>query len=96
MTESLEVELGTGFADDDVAVYLDGTEVWRREGVTTNYSVGLADVIRLAVPAAGTLEVRVRNRARSARIHPGGHRLRVDLDPSGAPRLGDAPEGPVF
>ena len=96
MTGQLEVELGTGFTDDDVAVYLDGAEVWRRGGVTTNYSVGLADVVRLPATAAGTLEVRVRDKARSRRIEPGAHRLRVDLDPSGAPRMADAPEGPVF
>ncbi|HEX6344488.1 hypothetical protein [Umezawaea sp.] len=96
MTGQVEVELGTGFSDDAVVVLLDGAEVWRSDGVTTNYSVGLAGVVRLPDDVAGTLEVRVRNEARSTRIEPGEHRLRVDLDPSGAPRLRDAPEGPVF
>ena len=94
MTEEPTVELGVGFADDEVVLLLDGKEVWRRKGVTTNYSVGLADVVRL--PGPGTLEVRVRGDVLSGRVGPDMARLRVDLDPSGAPRLRAAPEGPVF
>jgi hypothetical protein len=94
VTEEPAVELGVGFADDDVVVLLDGQEVWRRQGVSTNYSVGIADVVHL--PGPGTLEVRVRDHVLSGRVGPDMARLRVDLDPSGAPRLHAAPEGPVF
>jgi hypothetical protein len=96
------VELGTGFDGDDVAVLLNGREVWHRDGVSTNYSVGLADVVRLASPAGdeGLLEVRVGRRTASQQVDlqagAGAGRWRVDIDPSGALALGPAPDGPVF
>ena len=101
------LELGTGFQDDEVTVLLDGREVWRGSGITTNYSVGLAAVVPL--PAGGgpepTLEVRVGNRSRGAQRVPlgpatgeasGDVRLRCDLDPAGETAIGPAQEGPVF
>lgn len=98
----LSVELGTGFADADVAVLVDGNEVWHRQGVTTNYSVGLADVVQVPLPAESTptVEVRVdgtphattlRSRAPAEEV-----RIRCDLDPAGAMTIGSAPEGPIF
>jgi hypothetical protein len=98
----LTVELGTGFADSDVAVLVDGTEVWHGSGITTNYSVGIADVVRipLAAGATPTVEVRVGDTARSTTVPApateGEVRLRCDLDPSGAMTVGAAPEGPIF
>ncbi|MGH3905912.1 MAG: hypothetical protein ACRDTE_17290 [Pseudonocardiaceae bacterium] len=104
MTEpdGLALEFGEGFADDEVVVLLDGQQVWHREGVTTNYSVGLADVARLPLPASrsATLEVRVRGSAQSHRVEAaagGGEvRLRADLTPAGGLNLGPAPEGWIF
>jgi hypothetical protein len=94
------LELGTGFQDDDVTVLLDGREVWRGRGVSTDYSVGLAAVVPLPVGATGEVEVRVGSRATGAGalIGPaaGERRLRADLDPAGAMTFGPAPEGPVF
>ena len=93
------LELGTGFRDDEVTVLLDGREVWHGQGVSTNYSVGLAAIVPL--PAGGeTLEVHVGSRAagaaRLADAAAESGRLRVDLDPAGAMAIAPAPEGPVF
>jgi hypothetical protein len=56
----LVVDLQAGFTADAVVVLVDGTEVLRREGVSTNFSIGRADSVE--VDAAGgrvTVEVRV-------------------------------------
>jgi hypothetical protein len=95
------LELGTGYRDDEVAVLLDGREVWHGRGVTTDYSVGLAAVVPLPAGAAGTVEVRVGTRAAGSAAlgllaSAAGGRLRADLDPAGAMAIGPAPEGPYF
>lgn len=97
----LALELGTGFADAEVVVLVDGEEAWHGTGVTTNYSVGLADVVRLPLPAgtAPTVEVRTGATARSTEVTAAGAasgevRLRCDLDPAGSMTIGPAPEGP--
>ena len=95
------LELGTGYRDDEVAVLLDGREVWRGRGVSTDWSVGLAAVVPLPPGSTGTLEVRVGSRASATAamgdlIAAGGGRLRADLDPAGAMTIGPAPEGPYF
>lgn len=94
---NVALELGEGFADDEVAVLVDGREVWRREGVTTNYSVGIAEVVQLAAPGEGaTVEVRVRDLTDSAQVDSstaGGEiRLRARIDPAGALTVGPRPE----
>lgn len=104
MTEpdGLALELGEGFSDDEVVVLLDGQQVWHREGVTTNYSVGLADVARFPWPPSrsATLEVRVRGSAQSHRVEAaagaGEVRLRAHLGADGVLTLGPAPEGWIF
>ncbi len=102
MTESAGVtlELGEGFSEDQVLVLLDGDEVWHGTGVTTNYSVGLADVVRLPLNRAATLEVRVRCSATSQWVDaPGGAgevRLRADLTPDGVLHIGPAAGGWAF
>ena len=82
------LELGTGFQDDEVTVLLDGREVWHGRGVTTDYSVGLADVVRLpGMPAPTEIEVRVRDLADRAPVpEPAAHedevRFAARLDPA--------------
>jgi hypothetical protein len=92
---TLAVELGTGFSDDEVTVLVDGQQVWRRAGVTTNYSVGIADIARIRAPAGSTVEARVRGTVRTWRIAD-EERLRLDIDPGGQLTLAPAPEGPIF
>lgn len=67
---TLAVELAEGFADDDVAVLVDGTQLWHAAGVTTNYSVGIADVVRLPLPESAhpTVEVRVGRRSTAQQV----------------------------
>ncbi|MQA59997.1 MAG: hypothetical protein GEU86_00570 [Actinophytocola sp.] len=96
-TSSLAVELAEGFADDEVAVLVDGEQVWHRTGVTTNYSVGLADVVHLPPPPhEATVEVRVRGKADTQRVDAtsaaGEIRLRARLDPAGSLALAEATE----
>ena len=93
---SAVLELGTGFRDDEVTVLLDGAPVWRGRGVSTDYSVGLAAVVPLPAGAAGTVEVRVGDRAAGTAQLAAGARLRADLDPAGTMTVGPAPGGPVF
>jgi len=101
-SSELSVELGTGFADADVAVLVDGLEVWCRTGVTTDYSVGLADVVQVPLPAGGApaVQVRVDGKTHTAAVSgPAAAeeiRIRCDLDPAGTMTTGPAPEGPIF
>jgi hypothetical protein len=53
---TLHVDLREGFNRDTVVVRIDEREVFRRSGVETNYSVGLADRITVELPEG---EVRV-------------------------------------
>lgn len=97
----VEIELGEGFADDDVTVLVDGQELWRQDNVSTNWSVGIADVVRVTAPASGSpaVEVRARGAAAVLRVDASGGgrvRLRANLDPHGDLHLGPATGGPVF
>ncbi|MFC0106376.1 hypothetical protein [Kibdelosporangium aridum] len=92
---TLAVELGEGFADDEVIVLVDGQEAWRAQRVATNYSVGIAAIATVSAGAGSTVEVRVRGRAKSRRVG-GEQRLRVDLEPSGELTLGPPRMGDVF
>lgn len=91
----LAVELGEGFADDEVTVLVDGREEWHRTGVTTNYSVGIADVARVTGEPGALVEVRVRDRASRGQVGENA-RLRVDIGDSGELAMGSAREGDVF
>jgi hypothetical protein len=96
----LEIELGEGFSDDEVALLIDGQEIWRHGSVSTNWSVGIADVVRVAAPTAGapTVEVRARGKAAVHKLgEPGAAaRLRANLDPNGELHIDPATDEPVF
>jgi hypothetical protein len=91
----LAVELGEGFADDEVTVLVDGREEWRRAGVTTNYSVGIADVARVPGGPGAVVEVRVRQLTGRSRVGEDA-RLRVDIGDSGELALGAGRTGDIF
>ena len=91
----LAVELGEGFAGDEVTVLVDGKEEWHRTGVTTNYSVGIADVARVPGEPGSLVEVHVGHRERQVQMGE-GDRLRVDVADSGELALGTPREGDVF
>jgi hypothetical protein len=100
--DTVVLELGEGFKDDEVTVLLDGQEIWHRRGVTTNWSVGIAEVVPLP-PSTTTsrLEVRTHNLSGSASLTPtrdrGEVRLRADIDDAGAGlTVGPAPGGARF
>ncbi|MCE7004812.1 hypothetical protein LWC34_18570 [Kibdelosporangium philippinense] len=92
---TLTVELGDGFAGDEVVIVVDGREAWRCRGVATNYSVGIAESATVDVTPGSIVEVRVRGVARS-RLVEGERRLRADLSPAGALTLGPPRMDDVF
>lgn len=102
MSDEIAIELGEGFADDEVAVMVDGSEVWRGSAVTTNYSVGLANVVRIpAPPHEAVVEVQVRGKSSDttkvdATAAAGEVRLRARMDPAGTVALAPADEGPIY
>jgi hypothetical protein len=49
---SLRIDLQAGFQGEPVAVSVDGREVFRKDDVRTDYSVGLADTLTVDVPGA--------------------------------------------
>lgn len=97
--DRLTLELGEGFSDAEVLLLADGETVWHQHGVTTNYSVGLADVVQLPDLSMG-IEVRIRDHhgqhSVAMSVSKEARRLRVWLDPAGEPHGGPAPEGPLL
>lgn len=99
--QNIAIELGEGFSGDDVVVLVDGDEVWRGSSVTTNYSVGIAEVVRIpAPPQEATIEVQVRGKTDAQKVDvttaAGEVRLRARIDPAGSVALAPAPEGPIY
>lgn len=97
----IAVELGEGFAGDDVAVMVDGAQRWHGSGITTNYSVGIAEVVRVPMPDAGAVvEVQVRGTSDLTKVDApaaaGEVRLRARIDPAGAVSLSPAGDEPRF
>lgn len=59
---AITLDLQEGFAGETVEVRLDGTPVWRGEP-RTDWSIGLAERVEIAVPArGGTIRVAVPSR----------------------------------
>jgi hypothetical protein len=54
----LRVDLQEGFQNDTVVVEVDGSEVLCKGGLSTNWSVGLADAVETQVPR-GVVNVKV-------------------------------------
>ncbi len=54
----LRIDLREGFSNDSVSVEANGKQVFHKDSVTTNYSVGLAECIPVEMPA-GRLTIRV-------------------------------------
>ena len=57
-TALLAIHLGEGFGGDTVQVWVAGRTVLDKEGVSTNYSVGLADLVKVDV-AEGPVAVEI-------------------------------------
>lgn len=61
----LRVDLNEGFEDDTVTVQVNGAEIFCKEAVSTNYSIGVAEVITTEAPA-GSLKIHIRVSTRQA------------------------------
>lgn len=46
----LVIDLQDGFSNDTVVVQVDGQEIFHKEGVNTDYSIGRADSVEIQVP----------------------------------------------
>lgn len=67
---TLHLDLREGFNNDTVVVRLDGREVYRRSGLSTNYSVGLADRVEIETPEGEVeIEVALPDRGIASTIH---------------------------
>ena len=55
---SLVIDLQDGFSDDTVVIRVDGQEIFHKEGVNTDYSLGRADSVEIQVPE-GSVNVEV-------------------------------------
>jgi hypothetical protein len=66
---SLVIDLQDGFSDDTVVIRVDGQEVFHKEGVNTDYSLGRADSVEIPVPeGCVNVEVTVPSRHLSGTI----------------------------
>lgn len=55
---SLVIDLQDGFSDDTVVVQVDGQEKYDKQGVNTDYALGLADSVEIQVPE-GSVNVQI-------------------------------------
>lgn len=55
---SLVIDLQDGFSDDTVMIQVAGQEIFHKEGVNTDYSLGRADSVEVQVPE-GSVDVEV-------------------------------------
>lgn len=84
---TLHVDFREGFNRETVVVRIDGSEIYRRNDVATNYAIGLADRLVTEVPEGEVaVEVILPNRAlHQSTIHhvSGPTTLAFTLSPSG-------------
>lgn len=85
----LRIDLRDGFSGDAVAIRLDGREVYRREGLTTDLRISRADGLEVEAPEGGAaLEVETRGGAARLQLDPAATpHVAVDLDPDGRPAV---------
>lgn len=86
---TLNITLGDGFADDTVAISLDGRQVYAKDHVKTDLRISRADGFETEAPERGaTLEVRARGQSASAKVDAGREAyVAVDIDPQGKPEI---------
>jgi hypothetical protein len=95
----LRIDLREGFSGDTVVVRAGGRELLRREGVSTDYSVGLAASLELDVPE-GVPEVEVELPERGIRgaapVPPGAAVLACAVSPEGRLTCSALAEPPLY
>jgi hypothetical protein len=86
---TLHIDLQDGFANDTVAITVDGREVYRKAGVNTDLRISRADAIDVDLPGEqATVELRARSKAASASVEPRRTPyLAVSLDADGHPQF---------
>src|SRR5262249_13190925 len=74
---TLHIALQDGFAGDDVAIRVDGREVYRKGGVRTDLRISRADGLEVEAGARARVEVEAR-----------GLTAATDVEPQATPHLG--------
>jgi hypothetical protein len=68
---AVHVALQEGFAHDDIAVTIDGAQIYRATDVSTRQQIGLAASFDVgARPGMHSLEVKILNRSALQRVQP--------------------------
>jgi hypothetical protein len=85
----LHIALNDGFAGDQVAVRVDGREVYRKAGVKTDLRISRADAVDTEAADGGAdVEIEARGKVSRVRVDPKATPyLGVDLGPDGQPRF---------
>jgi len=84
---TLHVALQDGFAGDEVAIRVDGREVWRKAGVKTDIRISRADAAEVEAPSGAAVEIEARGRTAAVRADPATPHLGVSLDREGRPQM---------
>jgi hypothetical protein len=61
----LQIDFEDGFDGDTVVVRVEGRELWRQDGVTTNVAISLAAIAQVEVPESAHVEVEIPTRSLS-------------------------------
>jgi hypothetical protein len=96
---SLRVDLQAGFDGDRVSLSIDGREVYARDDVRTDYSIGLADTVEAAVPGGEvriTLELPDRGLRESLVLPDPGSSVGFSIEPDGRITHRISPDTPRY
>lgn len=96
---SLRVDLQAGFHGDRVSLSIDGREVYARDDVKTDYSIGLADRIEAEVPAGEvrvTLELPDRDVRESLVVADASSAIGFSIEPDGRITHHISPDTPRY
>jgi hypothetical protein len=82
----LHIALQDGFAGDEVAIRVDGREVYRKPGVRTDLRISRADAVDVDAGPNAKVEVEARGRTAAIHVDPKATpHLAVSLGPQGEP-----------
>jgi hypothetical protein len=96
----ITIDLREGFDNDRVVIEVNGAEIYRAESVRTDYSIGLADIVRATCPPGIVrCEAAVPNRRLHAEYETEVEQplfLTVRIDPAGSLTITPADEPRIF
>lgn len=85
---TLHIALQDGFAGDEVAIRVDGREVYRKPGVRTDLRISRADGLDVEAGPRARVEVEARGLTAAADVEPQATpHLSISLDRDGRPQM---------